>query len=234
MSGVGVDISNSGSTAGSKNHCSTAILTHQSAVEPVTNWACANDITEDHFMSFTTPFIEPDGAATSTSTTLSRTASTTPSSRSTTSTSPSSSEPTTSTPSNPPNGSNPASSSSGLGSATDTGGGQSNSGGITNNLEAIIGGVVGCVALLCGFGLATVWLVRRNRSENNTAAKAPSEHASSRRGSDGDAPGLKPELEALGRSEMSGRGPAAYDTASRRPNYPPMTPAELPVNGAWL
>ncbi len=226
------------STAGTKNHCSTAILTHQSAVEPVTNWACANDITEDHFMGFTTPFIEPDGGVTSTSTRPT----TSPSSTSSTSPSTGGSDPAAtraSTPSNPPNSTNPASSSSGLGSATDTGGqSQSNSGGITNNLGAIIGGVVGCVAILCGFGLATVWLVRRSRSGNRNMAvadKPPSVDASSsRRGSDSDVPGLKPELEARGRSELSGRGPAAYDTASRRPNYPPMTPVELPVNGAWL
>ncbi|KAK3900682.1 hypothetical protein C8A05DRAFT_45520 [Staphylotrichum tortipilum] len=201
-------------TAGSKNHCSTAILTHQSAVEPVTNWACANDMTEAHFMGFTTPFIEPDGAATSASTT-STTSSSSTSKAATSSTVSDPAATRLTTPSTPPNSTNPASSTSGLGSATDTGG-QSNGGGITNNIGAIIGGVVGCVALLCGFGLATVWLVRWNRN-GNTPGKPPSEHASTLRGADGDVLDFKPELEALGRSELSARGPAPYDTATRLP-----------------
>jgi len=41
------------------------------------------------------------------------------------------------------------------------------------------------------------------------------------------------ELFGQPRSEMSAQTPAAYDTSNYRPNYPPMTPVELPVSSAW-
>jgi hypothetical protein len=104
-------------------------------------------------------------------------------------------------------------------------------------MGAIIGGVVGCVALVCGFGIAAVWLLRRNKNAN-AKDKAPSEPSSTLDGARRDE---KPELEAYERSELFGRslsemsaqGPAAYDTALYRPNYPPMTPVELPVRASW-
>jgi hypothetical protein len=41
------------------------------------------------------------------------------------------------------------------------------------------------------------------------------------------------ELGGRGLTEMSAQGPAAYDTASRRLRYPPMTPVELPAADGW-
>lgn len=100
--------------------------------------------------------------------------------------------------------------------------------------------MVGCVALLCGFGLAVVWLLRRNRNAD-AKDKTASEPSSILDGVEGARRDEKPELEAYERSElfgqalseMSARGPAAYDTALYRPNYPPMTPVELPVRASW-
>jgi hypothetical protein len=118
------------------------------------------------------------------------------------------------------------------GPGTSSEGSQSNSEGTTtnSNIGAIVGGAIGGLAVLCGFILAVVWLLRRN---NNQVPQSPSSTL----------PEGKPELEAYerereleraelfgqGLSEMSARGPSAYDTASYGHNYPPMTPVELPV-----
>ncbi|KAK4153341.1 hypothetical protein C8A00DRAFT_33894 [Chaetomidium leptoderma] len=202
--------------------CSTAILTHQKAVEPVTNFACGADDDVDVYMGFTT---DPDPADLTT-TSKSVPASTTTSSERGITPPP--------TQSSVQSRTEPPSSSSTSGPAADANT-QPSGGGVANNVGAITGGVVGCVALLCGFGLAAVWLMRRNR---NPSAKSHSP-GSSPPSSDG-----KPELEAYeaaeraelfgrGLTEMSARGPAAYDTASYhpgyRPGYAPMTPVELPV-----
>jgi hypothetical protein len=119
--------------------------------------------------------------------------------------------------------------SDGSASATAT---DSNTGGAANtntnnNMGAIIGAAIGGLALLCGFGIAVVWILRRSRN-SKPGSSSPSEPSASSISAPLD---LKPELDAVwsGRSELSARGPAAYDTASSRLRYPPMTPVELPT-----
>ncbi|KAK3305428.1 uncharacterized protein B0T15DRAFT_196890 [Chaetomium strumarium] len=97
----------------------------------------------------------------------------------------------------------------------------------SNNMGAIIGAAIGGLALLCGFSIAVVWILRRSRN-----AKPRPSSRSDPSSSVISAPlNLKPELDAVwsGRSELFARGPAAYDTASPRLRYPPMTPVELPT-----
>ncbi|KAK4038805.1 hypothetical protein C8A01DRAFT_17114 [Parachaetomium inaequale] len=225
-------------TRDANQFCSTAFLTIQKAADPVTNYACANDVSEDNYMGFTTdpPLVE--ALTTSTSTTFPLSTTSTSSEPSITrgpaqssirsSTKPPSSSPT-----------------SGAGADQDTASnsaGASNATSPPNNTGAIIGGVAGCLALVCGFGLAVVWLLRRNRNANAESGSAPS---SSLHEDDGSSLYAKPELEACERertelfgqslAEMSARGPAAYDTSSYRPNYPPMTPVELPTaRESWI
>ncbi|KAK0614020.1 hypothetical protein B0T14DRAFT_462229, partial [Immersiella caudata] len=43
-----------------------------------------------------------------------------------------------------------------------------------NNTGVIIGGVIGCVALLCGSGIVVVWLLRIQRNRNNQGSRQPS------------------------------------------------------------
>jgi hypothetical protein len=191
---------------------------------PVTNYACASDQSEDFYKGFTTE-LRLEDFITSTTTTF------TSSDVATTRGSTQSSIPRTTEP--PPN-------------VPTSGQVESNSSSPANNIGAIIGGVAGCLALVCGFGLAAVWLLRRNK---NAKAKAS---ASSSASSDGDGASLdgKPELEAAGRrttyeraelfgqsrSEMSARGLAAYDTSMYRADDRPMTPVELPTTAraGWV
>jgi hypothetical protein len=206
-----------------------AILTHQKAVEPVTNYSCADDVDEDHYMGFTTDSLPED---------LETTVSTTP---------PALSSPTTpgqgvfqaSTESSGPLITEPPSTNPSPDSAANSSG-QSESGG-TTNMGAIVGGAIGGLAVLCGFIVAVVWVLRQNK---NPTPKSPSAPSSTLHEGDVTPAYGKPELEAYqreraelfgqGLSEMSARGPSAYDTASYGHNYPPMTPVELPVaHSAW-
>jgi hypothetical protein len=201
-----------------------AILTHQTAVEPVTNYSCADDVDEDHYMGFTTDSLPEDFETTVSTTSSASSSSTTPGQgvfqASTESSGPGITEP----PSNSPSPDSAANSS-----------GQSESGG-TTNIGAIIGGAIGGLAVLCGFIVAVVWVLRRNKQQDPKSSSASS--STLHEGDVTPAYG-KPELEAYereraelfgqGLSEMSGQGPAAYDSAYYRPNYPPMTPVELPV-----
>lgn len=197
----------------------------------MTSYACASDQSEVYYKGFTTE-LRVEDLITSTTISTSSDAATTrgsiPSSIA------KSTEP-------------PSTSSGGPTSGPDA---ESNSSSPANNIGAIIGGVAGCLALVCGFGLAAVWLLRRNR---NAKAKAASS-SSSASSSDGDGVSFegKPELEAAGRrpiptyeraelfgqsrSEMSARGPAAYDTSTYRTDDRPMTPVELPTTAraGWV
>ncbi|KAH6847061.1 hypothetical protein B0I37DRAFT_374197 [Chaetomium sp. MPI-CAGE-AT-0009] len=212
--------------------CSTAFLTIQKgAKDPVTNYACADDQSEDFYMGFTTePPLEDLTTSTPTATLTTTDAATTRGPDQ-------SSIPRTT---EPPLG-GPTS-----GSAVDPDA-ESNSSGPANNTGAIIGGVAGCLALVCGFGLAAVWLLRRNKNAKSKAASASSSTSDE---SDGVAFDAKQELEAQGRptyeraelfgrslAEMPARGAAAYDTSTFRPvNDHPMTPVELPTTAraGWV
>ncbi|KAK3291857.1 uncharacterized protein B0H64DRAFT_241891 [Chaetomium fimeti] len=205
--------------------CSTAYLTiEKAAVDPVTNYACADDQSENFYKGFTTdPPLEDLTTSAPTTTTTGPDAATTGGSNQ--SSTPRSTE--------PPSGSQ----TSGPAAGPDAG---SNSSGPANNTGAIIGGVAGCLALVCGFALAGVWLIRRNKNANANA------RSSSSGTSDGASFDGKPEMEAHERvraelfgqslSEMSSRGPAAYDTSTYRADDHAMTPVELPTNAraGWV
>ncbi|KAH6623830.1 hypothetical protein F5144DRAFT_606288 [Chaetomium tenue] len=214
-----------------KKFCSTAYLTiEEAATDPVTSYACASDQSEDFYKGFTTD-LRVEDLTTSTSITASTTSDAATTRGSTQSSIPRSTDPPSGSPTPGPAAGSDA---------------ESNSSSAANNIGAIIGGVAGCIALICGFGLAAVLLLRRKRN-----AKAKSASASSSGSSVGDGVSFdgKPELEAVGRaayerpelfgqslSEMSSRGPAAYDTSSYRADNRPMTPVELPTNprAGWV
>jgi hypothetical protein len=220
------------SCTGTGQFCSTAFLTiHEKQTDPVTHYACASDQSEDYYMAFTTePPLEDLTTSTPTTTLTSTDAATTRGPNQ--SSIPRSTEPPLGGPTS--------------GSAADPDA-ESNSPGPANNTGAIIGGVAGCLALVCGFGLAAVWLLRRNKNAKSKAASASSSTSDE---SDGVAFDAKQELEAHGRptyeraelfgrsmSEMPARGAAAYDTSTFRPvNDPPMTPVELPTTAraGWV
>jgi hypothetical protein len=46
----------------------------------------------------------------------------------------------------------------------------------TSNTGAVIGGVVGCLALICSSAVATVWLLRRHRSKASIRAPSTRDH----------------------------------------------------------
>lgn len=201
-----------------------AILTHQVAVQPVANYACAELDQRIHYMGFTTDSLPEDFETTESTTS---TASTTTGPGQGIFRGPTESSDSTIT--------EPPSTTSTLGSAANSSGEQESGGTISTG--AIIGGAVGGLAVLCGFVVAVVWLLRRNKKQDAKSASA---------GSEGDmTPAYgKAELDSYAReraelfgqglSEMSARGPAAYDTAYYQPNYPPMTPVELPVaHSSW-
>ncbi|KAK4241167.1 hypothetical protein C8A03DRAFT_12513 [Achaetomium macrosporum] len=202
--------------------CSTAILSPQPEAPEATWLACGEGDLTDVYFGFTTvvalggELVSSTSAETSFPTNSSptasgRTQSTSPESRS-----------------NVPSPTESRSDSSASTTATDSNtGGAANSNNNSNNTGAIIGAAIGGLALLCGFGIAVVWILRRSRNANSRPS-SPSEPSASII----SAPiNLKPELDAVwsGRSELSARGPAAYDTASHRLRYPPMTPVELPT-----
>ncbi|EGO54760.1 hypothetical protein NEUTE1DRAFT_124936 [Neurospora tetrasperma FGSC 2508] len=142
------------------DYCSTALLMLSNRdLGAFTYIACGKAPITDAYMAYATDAIityvptntqgistSTTGAPTSTSSLASQTAAAIASSSSLTSTAPSASGP-----------------------AEPNGGSDSN-----NNLGAIVGGVVGSLAVLCGSVVAIVWLLRRNRKEKALAMSSPS------------------------------------------------------------
>jgi hypothetical protein len=232
-------------TRSTDTFCSTALLTYQSNIPAASNYACADDVGQGNYMAFTAELPLPLDSTTSTSTTppLSTDSGASIARDGTQSGLPRSTE--------PPSGS----STSGPGAKSDSADGAGSNASPANNTGLIIGGVAGCLALVCGCALAIVWLMRRKK---NAKAKASSVSSNTSEG-DGASFGAKPELDASGRvvsgrvmsgrvgnervelfgqslSEMSARGPAAYDTSTYRADGHPMTPVELPTNAraGWM
>ncbi|KAL2114940.1 hypothetical protein VTJ04DRAFT_10603 [Mycothermus thermophilus] len=199
-----------------KQFCSTAYLTQMAGLEPVSHYACASDAGEENYMGFTTETPETVFQAESSSARTRTPATTTlPSS---TSASTGQTPPITDAPSPSPS----IDSNSGSG----------------NNIGVIVGGAVGGLAVVCGSALLAVWLLHRSRREK--AAKSSSSDSSSdvspyfmKAELDADS-SQRPELMGQSRSELPGKGPAAYDTSAYRPaSYNPKSPVELPAEN-WL
>ncbi|KAL6885412.1 hypothetical protein GGI43DRAFT_432461 [Trichoderma evansii] len=142
-------------TVGSKQFCSTALLTF--GVDQTYSYiACGGSPKTDHYL------ISPTSDSSSTTTQSSSTKMT--AKQTTTSVVSSSSK---STDASPGNTSGPATASTTDAPAKETNGSSGStisSGSSTNNTRAIIGGVIGGIALLCLSGIASVFFLRRNRS----------------------------------------------------------------------
>ncbi|KHE87566.1 hypothetical protein GE21DRAFT_1281687 [Neurospora crassa] len=144
------------------DYCSTALLMLSNRdLGAFTYIACGKAPITDAYMAYATDAIityvptntqgistSTTGAPASTSSLASQTAAAIASSASLTSTAPSASGP-----------------------AEPKGGSDSSN---NNNLGAIVGGVVGSLAVLCGSVVAIVWLLRRNRKEKALAMSSPS------------------------------------------------------------
>ncbi|KAL2133240.1 hypothetical protein VTI74DRAFT_2705 [Chaetomium olivicolor] len=213
---TGTDVRTVTCTSATAAFCSKALLTPATGVEPVTYLACAELSGAVDLYSGFTLSVQTTTSPTRAALVGSGTSTTPPSTASGAQ---------TPTPTSSPSGTEPLLRSS---PTAPTASDPNNGGESTSNLNlgAIIGGAVGCMALLCGFSIVALWLVRRNRRGADNDETAPSgdstDDTSSREY-------IKPELEAHVRAELSGRGPAAYDTGSSRVEYPPMTPVELPA-----
>ncbi|KAK0642995.1 hypothetical protein B0T16DRAFT_415061 [Cercophora newfieldiana] len=141
-------------TGSSGEFCTTAELYLSGGIGPFSYIGCGGGPTTDRYSAFTT-------------TPTSATTTATPSSRTPTS---SSTPPLTTA-----QASESRANSTALSVPTSAAGAESASAGTTpNNTAAIIGGVIGCVALLCGSGIVITWLLRRQRSKNNLAVKPSS------------------------------------------------------------
>lgn len=91
---------------------------------------------------------------------------------------------------------------------------------VSNNTGAIVGGVVGCLAVLCACGVAVFWIVRRNKNPRTAASPA-----------DPGTPGYGSEQELYANNgwmprELAGSG--EHVPPRELPAMP--TPVELPVS----
>ncbi|KAJ9157215.1 hypothetical protein NKR23_g363 [Pleurostoma richardsiae] len=88
-------------------------------------------------------------------------------------------------------------------------------GGGTNNTGAIVGGVVGCLALLCGFGIALVYLLRRGKARRSRSPK----------------PDSSPKLaqDEFKEPSHANGGWAPRELPAQVHYVPPMHPVELPA-----
>ncbi|KAL2171534.1 hypothetical protein VTG60DRAFT_2367 [Thermothelomyces hinnuleus] len=226
--------------------CSYALLTLSNDVGPYTYIACGRTAVTDQYLAFTTSKEEPSSSAPrptssiapSTSTDPQRAVSDTaapstatrdPQKRPTSTAASDTNAPPAPDPTSPSNNSNSNSSSSD----------SSSEGGSHNNTPAIIGGVFGCLVLVCACAILLFWMCSRSRTAAAAAAaatgveqkNAPSE------GVDVPPPAYKGAAEAGGRempAELSGRGPSAYGQWGAYAGYPPMTPVEWPAStGGW-
>ncbi|KAK4098654.1 hypothetical protein N658DRAFT_212674 [Parathielavia hyrcaniae] len=209
--------------------CSSAILTPESKVAAsYTYYACGDEHGPDVYYGFTVDFPPTSSTTSTTSTSSSTSASTSQQSLSP----------------GPAITSGPSQSDSPSNTGTSVPNTQSSLENTAISTGAIVGGAVGGLAVLCSFAFAVFWLVRRNKKANEDQNENQNDNAKSESDSD-TYMAYKPELEAYARErqraelfsrgmtpEMSSRGPAAYDTASRR-LYLSMTPVELPAVGGW-
>ena len=234
------------SSGSDEPYCSTALLTLSNNVGPFTYLACGKGRNTDQYMAFTTTASPTPPKSTSTSSPGSTTSSgpqststagSTNSQAASQSTSRSTSTSDSASPSgNPPTTGTPTANANANTIPTPSADSDPASGSGINNTGAIIGGIVGCVALLCIFGLAALWLMRRNRAAAAAAAKASSSTISLHPTDPPPAFDAKPELPSYSYApaELSGRAPApaAYDRNVRFGGgygYPPMTPVEMPA-----
>ncbi|KAK4235104.1 hypothetical protein C8A03DRAFT_18102 [Achaetomium macrosporum] len=202
--------------------CSTALLTLSNNVGPYSYIACGKSAKTYHYMAFTT-----EAASSSTA---ERTSSTIASSSTATasndlaqggSDSPTDTENTRPTDSDSNNQS-------------------SSSGDSNNNTGAIIGGVVGCLALICICCVATVWVLRRNKKETSTSqpSNSGSRDSSGQDGVKSPPLGYGTELAGYPVAELSARGLAAYESSGWKggvgcgngTGQVAMSPVELPVS----
>ncbi|KAL2129890.1 hypothetical protein VTI74DRAFT_7165 [Chaetomium olivicolor] len=236
--------------------CSTALLTLSNNVGPFSYIACGRSPNTDNYMAVTTAAkpsttTQPTSSTTSTAPTSPReTASTAPQTSSSgfhaaaqSTTSSDGPAPTRGSNNNDTNNNSNNNNNNNNNSNPSTP--PSNSG---NNIPAIIGGTVGCLALVCACAVAIVWLLRR-KNRNAANAKAATSESSSSQSEAGSATEITTteakagrltksppeykiaELSGYRTPEMSARGPAAYDTAQYGLGFvrPDMPPVELPA-----
>ncbi|KAK4246318.1 hypothetical protein C7999DRAFT_33286 [Corynascus novoguineensis] len=237
--------------------CSIAVLRLSNNASPLTNFACGSLSRIDRYSAFTTspesassPRPEPltsssrshssrEDASTSTSISTAKEASQ-PTDATASDTEVSISNPTTTlnaqniAPSSSSGGegeSEGSSASSASSDSSESSDGGSRSGG-SNNTPAIIGGVFGCVVVICSCVVLLFWMRHRSKNALQGSLAVRSDIA--------DQLALPPEyksaLKAGGRevpAELSGRSPSAsqgsWDNVAGHAGYPPITPVELPI-----
>ncbi|KAL2162469.1 hypothetical protein VTH06DRAFT_7382 [Thermothelomyces fergusii] len=196
--------------------CSWALLTLPNDVGPYTYIACGRTAVTDQYLAYTTSTEEPP-----TTTSAPQSTSAIPSS-----TRADSQRTTTETTAPPPTAtrglhtrptdtgalpsSDPASPNNNNNSNDDHDNNSNNSGGGggSNNTAAIIGGVFGCLALVCACAVLVFWMRLRNKTAAGTGVRAEDAPAE---GTDAPPPAYKGAAEAAGRevpAELPGRTPA--------------------------
>ncbi|KAL2022204.1 hypothetical protein VTK56DRAFT_5814 [Thermocarpiscus australiensis] len=221
--------------------CSTALLTLSGGVGPFTYLGCGKGPSTDEYMAFTTqasaPSSESQSAAPTTTSSSSSDSTTSPQATSVTQSTSvpqaTSASPTTSVPQLTSNGSR-----SGISTVSDTasseatstarGDTQPNASSNSTNMGAIIGAVLGGLALLCGSALAVVWLLHRSK-----AANVPSSSPVDALPADQPPPGYRhtTEIGAYKVAELGDNGVGEMATPEvYRLAYRGMAPAELPVS----
>ncbi|KAK5656061.1 hypothetical protein OQA88_5200 [Cercophora sp. LCS_1] len=148
-------------TGSNGEFCTTAELYLTGGIGPFSYIGCGSGPTTDRYSAFTTT---PTPTVTSTST---------PPPSSTPSKTPSQTSILPTTPSTETTSSSSTSSTSAAAAVTSDAASEPPSATV-NDTGAIIGGVIGCVALICGSGIVALWLLRRQKNKNNLGSKPAS------------------------------------------------------------
>lgn len=218
------------------DYCSTALLTLSNRdLGAFTYIACGKAPVQDKYLAYTTeaitPYLPVGAQGTSTSTTGAPASTSKIASETATSTSSSSSS-TSAAPSAPGSDSNGNNNGGGGGSSSSNiinngGGGGGGDGG--SNIGAIVGGVVGSLAVLCGSVVAIVWLLRRNRKEKALASSSSSQAERDmvdQTGSNGDSSTTGSMLNVI-------KYPDIYGAERRVPTYSVQELEHNEYRGGW-
>ncbi|KAK0653581.1 hypothetical protein QBC41DRAFT_387469 [Cercophora samala] len=185
--------------------CSTALLTLPNNVGPFTYLACGKGPNTDNYLAFTTIADTAVSSITPETTT--------------------SSSSTVSSAQNDPSTSDPEFSPSDKTTQPNV---EDNENPQSNNIGAIIGGVIGSIALLCASGIVIVWLLRRNRHSSKVSGSKPYLNSSPGSiGKESESTDHKPEVAAWTHYNRAGWGP--QELSADHNLVQNMTPVELPT-----